>query len=129
DPGTGAVDHAGDVVAENARRPQAGPAPVGPVSRIDRVHSGRVHGHPDLSRSRYRVSHVLKPQLLRAAELADHDGPQPRPSSLRTLVAPAASQAKPDVTAAAACAIAPIGGFGACAMRVRPAEAGDGGYQ
>jgi hypothetical protein len=34
-----------------------------------------------LSRSWYRVSHLLQPQLLGAAELADHDGPHPRTSS------------------------------------------------
>jgi hypothetical protein len=60
---------------------QASPAPVGPVFRIDWVHPGRMHSHPDLALSWHRVSDLLHPQLLRAAELADYNRLQPRSSS------------------------------------------------
>ena len=39
-PRSRAVNHASDVIAEDAGHVQASPAPVGPVPRIDRVHPG-----------------------------------------------------------------------------------------
>ena len=71
DPGPYAVDDPGDVIAQDARHPQPGPAAIGPVARVDRVDPGRVHGHPHLARPGDRISSPARPQLLRAAELAD----------------------------------------------------------
>lgn len=50
DPGAHAVDDPGDVIAEDARHLQPGPAAIGPVTRIDRVDAGRMHGHSYLAR-------------------------------------------------------------------------------
>ena len=71
DPGADAVDDPGDVVAQDARHPEPGPPAIGPVARVDRVEPGRAHRHPHLARPGYRIIHPDRPQLLRAAELAD----------------------------------------------------------
>ena len=53
---------------------EMGPAAVSPVARVDRVDAGRMHGHPHLARPWDRISRPARPQLLRAAELADQHG-------------------------------------------------------
>jgi len=71
DPGAHAVDDPGDVVAQDARHPQPRPPAVGPVPRVDRIDPGRAYRHPHLTRPGHRIGHPDRPQLLRAAELAN----------------------------------------------------------
>ena len=71
DPGPHAVDNPGDVIAQDARHVQPGPAAVRPVTGVDRVDPSRMHGDPHLARAGDRIGSLIQPQLLRAAELAD----------------------------------------------------------
>src|SRR5215469_10548171 len=73
-PGAHAVDDPGHVIAKDARHPQPGPAAISPVTRIDRVDPGRMHGHPHLARPGDWISNLARPQLLRFTELADQHG-------------------------------------------------------
>jgi len=68
-----ALDHAGYVVSEDARHPQASPAAISPVERVDRVDARRMNRYPDLALTGHGICDIGQAQLLRAAELAnDH---------------------------------------------------------
>lgn len=74
DPGSGAVDDPGDVIAKDARHVQPGSAAVCPITGVNRVDPGCVHGDPHLAGPGDGIRHPGRPQLLRPAELADQHG-------------------------------------------------------
>jgi hypothetical protein len=75
--GPQAVNHAGYVIAEDARQADASPAAVSAVTCVHRVDACRMNTDPDLTSTRYRIHGISQPQLLGAAELADDHSLQP----------------------------------------------------
>ncbi len=80
DAGAHGVDRPGELRAGHERRFGAHLVPAPDDERIGEVDPRRVHRHPDLAGTGFRLGQVADAQALRRAEGLGHDGAHPGPA-------------------------------------------------